>query len=121
MRVRSRGSSPRLGSDSLYSMYPSGGQQRGPLSDSRQGKARAEMLKGSRKGRLLVQVAFVLLTAAGVVALLAATALLTSESPTQRWWALGTLGLLGLTLVLLALRRRRNRQSLDEVLRSRRQ
>jgi divalent metal cation (Fe/Co/Zn/Cd) transporter len=78
------------------------------------------MLRGSSKGRLLVQIAFVLLTLAGVVALLAATALLTSESPAQRWWALGILGVLAVTLIVFRTRRRRNRQSLDEALRSRR-
>ncbi len=97
-----------------------GGQQRGPLSDPRHGQGRAEMIAGRRGARAVTQVLYIFGLLIGVVALYLAVIALNSESGLARW---GTIGLLIAAVagyVLWRVNRYRKRQSLDEVLRSRR-
>ena len=58
--------------------------------------------------------------ALGVVALPVVTVLMTSQVPAVRWGSLGALALLVIAFVMWRMRRRANRPSLDETLRSRR-
>ena len=99
------------------------GQQRGALSDPRHGKARGEVIEGGRGARLLSQIGFVVVTVVVVALFLLLGALLadeTSGSSTLRYIAYGLLAFVSLLLVFWQVRRRRNRPSLDDTLRSRR-
>lgn len=97
-----------------------GGQQRGPLSDPRHGRGRAEMIAGRRGARALTQIFYVVVLILGVVALYLAVVALNSESSLARWGTIGLLvGALG-AYVLWRVNKHLKRQSLDDVLRSRR-
>ena len=97
-----------------------GGQQRGPLSDHRVGKGRGETMAGRRGAGFLTQIFWVAVILAGVAALYVFAAFLWSEDPRLRVVAWVVIGLLVAVVAGLQLLRRRQRQSLDDVLRSRR-
>jgi hypothetical protein len=97
-----------------------GGQQRGPLSDQRTGKGRAETMARRQGAGFLTQVFWVAVVLAGVAALYVVAAFLWSEDPGLRIIAWAVIGLLVAVVAGLQILRRRRRQSLDDVLRSRR-
>ena len=78
------------------------------------------MIAGQRGARALTQLLYIVVLLLGVASLYLAVVALNSESSLARW---GTIGLLGAALaayVLWRVNKHRKRQSLDEVLRSRR-
>jgi len=105
-----------------YNPQPS--QQRGVASDPRHGKARGEVIQGGKGASPLRQVAMVILILAAVAAAFLLLGVLLTEDANRAPWlvytAYGVLGLAGLLVAFLAVRRRRSRQSLDTALRSRR-
>lgn len=98
-----------------------GGQQRGPLSDHRHGKGRAETMAGRRGAGFLTQIFWVAIVLVGAAGLYVVAAFLGSEDPGLRATAWIAIGLLLVIAVVFQIRRRQKRQSLDDVLRSRRQ
>ena len=97
-----------------------GGQQRGPLSDHRVGKGRGETMAGRKGAGFFTQIFWVAVILAGVAALYVFAAFLWSEDPGLRAIAWVVIGLLVALVAGLQILKRRKRQSLDEVLRSRR-
>lgn len=97
-----------------------GGQQRGPLSDQRLGKGRAETMAGRRGVGFFTQVFWIAVILAGVAALYVVAAFIWSEEPALRTIAWSVIGLLAVAVVGLQIRHRRRRGSLDDALRSRR-
>lgn len=102
----------------------SGGGQKGPLQDTRHGKARGEVIRGGDGARRLQQIGFVLLIVAGAVAFVVTAATLLgsdpNSSPVWRYLAYGVLSAVALILLFRLVNRRRSRQSLDDALRRRR-
>ena len=97
-----------------------GGQQRGPLSDHRHGKGRGETMAGRQGAGFLTQIFWVAVILTGVAGLYVVAAFIWSEDPGLRAIAWVVIGLLVALAAALQIRRRRQRQSLDDVLRSRR-
>ena len=97
-----------------------GGQQRGPLSDQKHGKGRAETMAGRHGAGFLTQIFWVGVILAGAAGIYVLAAFIWAEDPGLRAIAWVVIGLLVALAAALQIRRRRQRQSLDDVLRSRR-
>lgn len=96
-------------------------QRRGEMPDPRQGRARAEGMRGVKGAGIFRQIGSVVGVTLGVAALLVATAFLTSESSRLRTMTLCALAATVVVILLVQARRRRKRPSLDDVLPNRRQ
>lgn len=101
-------------------MQPMGHNRKGPATDPRQGEARKPTTSEFFANRLFGQIGLVLAVLAGVAALVFIVGSLGDESAgVLRIIAIGVLIALALTAIVLYVRRRRSRQSLDDALRSR--